>query len=416
MASTENNIAAKKGIRIALINLFIVALLGVIMRYKIAYSLPFIEQKNFLHAHSHFAFAGWITQALMTLMIAWLAKHSQENIFKKYRWLLTGNLISAYGMLLTFPWEGYGVFSTAFSTLAIFISYAFAFIFWKDLNKQTTKNVTHYWFKAALVFSVISSAGAFLLSYLMVNNISHPNWYLASIYFYLHFQYNGWFFFGCMGLLSAYLIKHGIANSVLRKSFWLFAGACIPAYFLSALWLSIPTWVYIIVVVASIAQLAGWGILVKQLLSNKLILFKDAGVQIRWLFLLSGIALSIKLLLQAASTIPSLSDFAFGFRPVVIGYLHLVLLGIITLFIIGYCKIENLIFANRTANAGILIFIFGIILNELFLLIQGTSYMNFVSVPYINQLLLAAAICMASGLALLIFGAREKNFVPNTLS
>lgn len=168
---------AQKNIRISLINLFIVALLGVTMRYKIAYSLPFIEQKNFLHAHSHFAFAGWITQALMTLMIAWLAKTSSEDIFKKYRWLLIGNLISAYGMLLSFPWEGYGIFSITFSTLSIFISYAFAFVFWKDLNRQEIKNASHYWFKAALVFSVISSLGAFFLSCLMANNISHPNWY-----------------------------------------------------------------------------------------------------------------------------------------------------------------------------------------------------------------------------------------------
>jgi len=414
MAASGNNITAQKGIRIALVNLFTVALLGVIMRYKIAYSIPFIEQKNFLHAHSHFAFAGWITQALMTLMIAWLAKSSHENIFKKYKWLLAGNLISAYGMLLSFPWEGYGIFSITFSTLAIFISYAFAFLFWKDLNKQSTKNVTHYWFKAALVFSVISSLGAFTLSYLMANSISHPNWYLASIYFYLHFQYNGWFFFGCMGLLSTYLVNYGIAHSALRKSFWFLCGACIPAYFLSALWLSIPLWVYIIVVAASVAQLVGWAILVKQMSINKSNLFKATAVQTRWLLLLSGIALSIKLLLQAASTIPSLSDFAFGFRPVVIGYLHLVLLGIITLFIIGYCKIENLIFANRIANAGILIFILGIILNELFLLIQGTSYMNFIAVPYINQLLLAAAICMATGLAFLVTGL-GKGIVPKSI-
>jgi len=408
MAALENIRSAQKNIRICLINLFIVALMGVTMRYKIAYSLPFIDQKNFLHAHSHFAFAGWITQALMTLMIAWLAKSSSENVFKKYRWLLTGNLISAYGMLLSFPWEGYGIVSITFSTLSIFISYAFAFIFWKDLNTQQTKNISHYWFKAALVFSVISSIGPFSLSYMMANSISHPNWYLASIYFYLHFQYNGWFFFGCMGLLTTHLIKYNFSFSMLRKSFWFFCAACIPAYFLSALWLSIPLWVYIIVVFASVAQLVGWLFLVKQIIIKKSIVFRDAGVQTRRILFLSGVALSIKLLLQAASTIPSLSKFAFGFRPVVIGYLHLVLLGVITLFIIGYCKIENLIFSNRLTSAGILIFIAGIILNELFLMIQGTSYMNFVAVPYINQSLLAAAICLALGLAFLVFGLRKR--------
>ena len=45
------------------------------MRYKIAYYLPFIEQANFLHAHSHFAFSGWITQVLMVLMWAFLVQN-----------------------------------------------------------------------------------------------------------------------------------------------------------------------------------------------------------------------------------------------------------------------------------------------------------------------------------------------------
>jgi hypothetical protein len=410
MAVSQNNNAAQKWIRIALINLFIVALLGVIMRYKIAYSFPFIDQKNFLHAHSHFAFAGWITQALMTLMVAFLAKRSPGDIFKKYRGLLWGNLISAYGMLLSFAWEGYGIVSITFSTLSIFISYAFTFIFWKDLNKET-KNISHYWFKAALVFNVISSFGAFFLSYLMANNISHPNWYLASIYFYLHFQYNGWFFFACMGLLNEHLSNCGIAFSIQRKSFWLFAMACIPAYFLSALWLSIPAWVYVIVVLAAIAQLFGWQILLKNIIRKKSVFFEGMTVQNGWIFILSGIALSVKLLLQAGSTIPSLSKMAFGFRPVVIGYLHLVLLGVITLFIIGYAKLKNFIATNPIGNWGIVIFIAGIILNELLLMIQGTSYMNFINVPFINQLLLAAAICMFSGLVLLVFGLkRPVNF------
>jgi hypothetical protein len=407
MASPEDNIAAQKWMRIALINLLIVASLGVIMRYKIAYSLPFIEQENFLHAHSHFAFSGWITQALMTLMIAYLARHSKENIFKKYKWLLLANLISAYGMLLSFPWEGYGIISVIFSTLTIFVSYVFAFIFWKDLNKLQIKKVSHYWFKAALVFNIFSSLGPFFLSYMMANNISHPNWYLASTYYFLHFQYNGWFFFGCMGLLSEHLNNSGISFSIQKKGFWLFAIACIPAYFLSALWLPIPLWIYIIVVLAALSQLLGWVILVKQMLIKKSIFFNEINIQTRWIFILSGIALSIKLLLQAASTIPSLSKFAFGFRPVVIGYLHLVLLGVITLFIIAYSKIENLICTNRTGNAGIVIFIIGIILNELFLLIQGSSYMIFIGVPYINQLLLVAALCMFSGLTMLISGLKK---------
>ena len=407
MAASENNITAQKWIKITFINLFVVALLGVIMRYKIAYALPFIEQKNFLHAHSHFAFTGWITQALMTLMIAYLAKHAAENILKKYKWLLLSNLIAAYGMLFSFPWEGYGIVSIIFLTMSIFVSYVFAFIFWKDLHKRKEKSVSSYWFKAALIFNVISSFGAFFLSYMMANKIHHANWFLASTYYFLHFQYNGWFFFACMGLLCEQL-KFNISFSLQKKVFRLFALACIPAYFLSALWLPIPAWVYVVVILAAAAQLLGWILIVKTIVYNKPAVFQNLPGKTKWLFILPATALSIKLLLQLGSTIPFLSKLAFGFRPVVIGYLHLMFLGVISLFIIGYCKMNKFIITGKTGNAGILIFVLGIILNEIFLMIQGLSYMNYITVPYINEWLLGAAIIMFGGILFLNLGGNKN--------
>ena len=60
---------APKWIRISLFNLLVVALLGVLMRYKIGFSFPFFDQKYLQHAHSHFAFAGWVSQMLMACMV-----------------------------------------------------------------------------------------------------------------------------------------------------------------------------------------------------------------------------------------------------------------------------------------------------------------------------------------------------------
>ncbi len=408
MPAVDNTDTIRKWTRIAIINLLIVALLGVTMRYKIAYSLPFIEQENFLHAHYHFAFTGWVTQALMTLMVAYLAYESPGNIHKKYTRLLLANLLVAYAMLLSFAWGGFSIVSISSSTFAIIVSYVFAIIYWKDLNRIKTKSVYSYWFKAALVFNVISSFGAFFLSYMMANRISHPNWYLASTYYFLHFQYNGWFFFACMGLLSKRLTVTGISEGFQKKVFIWFAAACGPAYFLSALWLHIPVWVYIIVVFAALAQLFAWIILLKKIIVNKTAFFQGMTMQTKWVLILSGIALSIKLLLQAGSTIPYLSKLAFGFRPVVIGYLHLVLLGVISLFIIGYAKMNNFISNNRTGNRGIVVFISGIILNELFLMIQGISYMNYISVPLVNELLLGAAVCMFAGVFFLTLGNKHS--------
>ena len=135
--------------------------------------------------------------------------------------MLYANLFTAYGMLISFTIQGYATWSISFSTLSIFTSYAFTVVYWKDLN-SLPKNVSRLWFKAALFFNVISSLGVFLLAFMMATKMVHQNWYLASVYFFLHFQYNGWFFFACMGLLVARIEHIVFIPKQLTLIFWLF--------------------------------------------------------------------------------------------------------------------------------------------------------------------------------------------------
>jgi hypothetical protein len=409
MPPSQHNSVIQKWITIAFVNLFIVSFLGVIMRYKIAFYLPFIEQSNFLHAHSNFAFSGWLTQALMTLMWAILFNYLPASKLKHYKCILIANLIAAYGMLLGFCFEGYGFVSVTFSSITILVSYVFAIIFWRDLNKIKVKIISIYWFKAALLWNVLSSLGVFFLSYVMAQKTQHANWFLAGTYYFLHFQYNGWFFFACMGLFSE-KVKFVISFLLQKRVFWLFTFAFIPSYFLSALWLPIPVWIYILVVAAAIAELLGWIVLLRSIVKNRAFLITHFPRQAKSLFILAAIALSIKLLLQVGSVIPPLSKLAFGFRPVVIGYLHLMFLGVITLFIMGFCQVNRFIINNSYVNMGISFFVAGIILNEIFLMVQGLSYMNYINLPYINESLLGAALCMFCGMFLLIIGLQKSNY------
>ena len=61
-----------KWLRISLFNLCIVAIIGVIMRYKIGFEFPYFDQKHLQHAHSHFAFYGWIAHTLYSFMVSFL--------------------------------------------------------------------------------------------------------------------------------------------------------------------------------------------------------------------------------------------------------------------------------------------------------------------------------------------------------
>ncbi|MES2285650.1 MAG: hypothetical protein V4547_08175 [Bacteroidota bacterium] len=390
-----------KWLKIALINLCVVALLGVTLRYKIAFSLPFIDQKNLLHGHSHFAFSGWITQAIMILLVYYLYKHKQENLLKRYAWIVFANLIISYGMLLSFAIQGYSFFSILFSTLCIFVSYVFAIQFWKDLNKLNINRNAHLWFKAALVFSVISSVGPFCLAYMMSNHLINQKFYLASVYYFLHFQYNGWFLFGCMGLFISKLFDLIGEEKRFKTIFWIFALSCVPSYFLSALWLPIPKAIYVVVVISAVMQLVAWVWFVKIIWSHIPTLKKEIPNPGKWLMAIAGISMSIKLILQLGSTLPALSQLAFGFRPIVIGYLHLVLLALFSIFLLGYIFTEKVLVVNRMVTIGILIFVTGVFVNEILLMTQGIFALATESIPHISELLLIAAIVIFTGIFLI---------------
>jgi len=403
---------AKNWILISFLNLFIVALVGTILRYKIVFSLPLINQKYLLHAHSHFAFSGWITMALMTLMVEYLKSNQNSNAFKKYKSVLWLNLIAAYGMLFSFPFEGYATVSIIFSTLSIIVSYVFAIMYWKDLKLTPIKNITHLYFKAALVFNVLSSIGVFSLAYLMATKQVQQNYYLASVYFFLHFQYNGWFIFAIIGLWSeSFTVTPAIKPYLSKLFFWIFSFAVLPTYLLSTPWLSTNIIIHSIVIIAATLQVVIWitllMIAIKKDNTLKASIYEDRFA--KKIYLIIAIAFSIKLLLQLASSSTYISNITYGFRPIIIGYLHLVFLGVISLFIVAYNFSKKIIPSNSTSKIAIITFIIGIFLNEVLLMIQGIADLAYYAVPGINALLLLAAFILLVGSAFLNISIKYKH-------
>ena len=184
----------KTWVRICIFNLMIVAVLGSLMRFKIAFEFPFFVQKNLLHSHSHFALFGWISFILMILIANNLGDTISEKDTKQFRIIFIGSLICAYGMLISFALQGYGLFSIFFSTLSILLSFTFGGLYYKT-TRSLENTVSRKWFLAAIVFNIISAVGICYLSYMMASKNYDQHLYLASVYWYLHFQYNGWFLF-----------------------------------------------------------------------------------------------------------------------------------------------------------------------------------------------------------------------------
>ncbi len=377
----------KNWILLIVANLFLVALLGVLMRYKIAFSLPFLEQKHLQHAHSHFAFTAWISQALYLMLIHFLEQHIRIDV-KKYNRILIVNTILSLLMMISFIFKGYHVTSNTFSFLIILNSLYFTWHFVKDSKQFNDCRIEKKWFYAGLFFNIISTFGTFYLAYMMINKVYHQESQLASVYFYLHFQYNGWFVFTCLGLMF-YQLNRFIKIRSGNVLFTLFFISTFPNYFLSILWLKIPTALYVLVILSALTQLIVWVILSKQVYHKRSIL---SSIQIKFIKPILAVlycSFSLKLILQLLSTIPVISHLAYSLRPIVIAYLHLVLLVIISLFILFY-------FSKYILNKGNIIAVFyfmiAVLINELLLGVQGFAGIFTISIPYIHYYLFAISL------------------------
>jgi hypothetical protein len=398
-----------KWLTISVINLAIVAFLGFVLRSKILFSIPFLDFKNILHAHSHFAFGGWITLCLLTLMTYEIlpAERSGRPV---YKWLLTGILINAVGMLLSFPFQGYAFFSILFSTLFIFVSYAFTGVFIRDLLHSSASRPVRILVITALLSLSLSSVGPFTLAYILASHSINTLLYRDSIYTYLHLQYNGFFSLSVFALLINYFFSsfdERAIKKVSRFATWL-AISVFPTLCLSYLWHFNN---------AVIRSIAFTGCVTLVIMLFHFVKMMGASAKtftvlhpfVRKIGLLSMIAFVLKSLIQTGIIFPEIGNKVFGDRPIIIGYLHLVMLGFVTLYLLthlmhtGYFKISR-----GTIKPAVTLFTSAIILNEVVLMTQGLTAMIMLGSNTYPWLLWIAAILLFVGAVLIVVSALKQ--------
>lgn len=382
----------KRLLSLGLLSLIVVALLGVIMRYKIGFSLPIVNQKHLQLAHSGFAFSGLISHFLLTFILMDINASLKASQSKYLTYLIHANLLFSYIACMAFIWKGFGTISVLaqiISFIAVLIFIVLALFRWAKHTGPALR-----WFKMGGILFILSMLAHVWLIEMWVTGHKTQYTYLAATYWFLHFQYNGWFFFVCMGLLVKWMHQHQLQFTRHELFFKSFAISVIPAYGLSVLWLQLPVWIYILVVLSALVQCIGLYYLVRTFFTAG---FKKIGSQKPVLFFvgaLSMLALVVKIALQAGSTIPSISKLAFGFRPIVIAYLHLVLLAFTLLFLLAFLIDQPYFSMNRKAVLSIKFFAIMVFLNEFFLGIQGIASLSYTVVPFINEALLGVAVLL----------------------
>lgn len=392
----------KLWIGIALVNLAIVALLGFVLRSKIIFSIPFLDYKNTLHAHSHFAFGGWVTIALLALL-TYEVLPASRNKRPVYKWLLGGILFNAVGMLISFPFQGYGFYPILFSTLFILVTYVYSYVFIKDILKTRNNKTIKLLSISALVYLVISSVGPFTLAYMLASKSGNVLLYKDAIYTYLHLQYNGFFTLAIIALLFNRIeyIMPKTAMPVTHKFAHILNFTVIPSLFLSFLWHYPNIWFRVLAITGSISLVVCiiYFFITAQALKSAL---KNNHRVVKIIGLMSMTAFFSKMLMQSLTIFPILGALVFANRPMIIGFLHLVLLGFVSLYLLAHFLHAGYLKTNRASKIAAYVFTSAVVINEALLLMQGFGVMFMTNSVIYAQLLWVTAAGLLAGAVLLV--------------
>jgi len=394
-------------INCSILSLCTVAFLGMTLRSKMLFPLPFIDFNNLSNAHSHFAFSGWVTLALLVFLVHRLLPPQLSNQ-PVYQGLLSGVLTCSWCMLVSFYSLGNGMISDLLSFCFILITWAFAIRFIRDAKRAGLSKTVLALSISSLICLVLSAAGPIALAYLFSIRSVNVILYRDALFTYLHLQYNGFFTLAVFALLIHILEKK--MDDTSRKNFHRFSVlliiSIIPSLFLSYLWQNPDTILRIVAVAGSLLVMLtfAWFIISIRTFKNN---YRHVNRVIKILASLSMIAFAMKIFLQGFTIFPAVGNAVFGARPMIIGFLHLVFLGFVTLFLLALMMREKILNVSHTFTAtAVMIFATGVVLNEFVLMTEGLFSMLMKSSFLFPWLLWGSSIVLFSGAVMIAVGRK----------
>src|SRR5690606_34207840 len=234
--------------------------------------------------------------------------------------------------------------------------------------------------------------------------------YQIAIQFFLHFQFNGWFL---IGVLAVLFYKLKIKDSKeFRRFFKLLIISTILTFALPVNWF-VPhfslLWINGLGVLLQIISLILFLKLIKEPL-NKLL--ASSPKTTRLMFHFSLLCFILKIGLQTLSLIPEISNMAFQHRNLVIGFIHLTMLGVISGFLFAFILESKLVSHSRNLVYGMYIFILGFILTEIIIIAQGCLfYLGIGMLPNYYVLLFISSILLPLGVFSLILNIYKTKLV-----
>lgn len=373
---------------------------GVLLRYNFAFPLN-IKYQNFLQGHSHVAFLGWgYIACIYAILKLFITKEDKYN--RNYKTTIGIILFSIILMLFSFVDSGYKTFSIVLLSIFGLTSYVLSFKLLKDLK---SKSIAVKFIKWGIYYYLLSSLATWFLAGVIITQ-GKTDLYYNTVYFYLHFLYNGFFVFVLFGLFFRILENKGILlNKKYVNQFFFFLNiACVPTYTLSILWSDVSIGWSFFGGLGATFQIVSLFFLIKILNSAFKKLVENSLVKAMIYFILGCYVL--KIVIQLASAHPYFVEKSIALKPFfIIGYLHLFTLGFMSTFIFYILKeFGELEIRKSTFKLGILLFLVGVLLTELILFGNGFSLLFSIGIMpnYQATLLLFSAIILIGVFLLMV--------------
>ncbi|WP_111707509.1 hypothetical protein [Lutibacter citreus] len=382
------------------------AIYGLILRWNFAFPSQLISYKNLLQGHSHVAFLGW--GYLTTIGVIFKFFIPKEKVNKKvYLYTIIICVTTILLMLFSFLLSGYKAFSIILLSVFGVTTYVLSFYLLKDIKG---KDVSTKFVKFGIYYYLISSLATWFLAYVIVTQ-GKTNLYYNSVYFYLHFLYNGFFVFSLFGILFKIIEKKGVVIHLKhQKNFFTFLNiAVIPTYILSVLWstkliifnvagflssvLQVVALLYLLIIIKNVLKKIAWNGLLKRLL------------------IFAVTAFSLKIIAQLLSSFPYFVKKSLALKPyLIIGYLHLFTLAfmsVLLIFILINIKIFK--FKSSISTIGIYLFLTGVFFTEIVLFTQGGFILVGINpITSFHIIMLLFSCCIVFGLLLILIGEMKK--------
>ena len=321
----------RKDIQWAFLYFIITILLGLSLRVSYIADV-FFNIRHVTHSHSHIGLLGWIYTILSSLICQYFLRETDR---KPYFILFLCTQFCILGMLFSFPFGGYFLYSIIFSSLFIICTYWFSIFFLKRSKKynfirfsisksvdvENDKPLSLKFVHWGIYFLILSSIGIWLLPVAIVKAGKGSDWYNSALYFFLHFQYNGWFLAVLFGLLVGEIEHKSLLNSKrLKGALYNFVIGTIGSVTLSWVGFFNEPILYIIGNISGFLLLAS----IFELYRAYMQLEKPAFLMQMFLLLCM-----LKTIFMFLGSFPWIAEVVLPNREFVISYLHFTFLGVI---------------------------------------------------------------------------------------